>query len=85
MPDVNYYQLLCLKISSISFESESVKNLYGQYERDFVPILIVLRFGSFASIKISMYFENIFAFMIIGSPPVNNTSVISGCSLKILN
>ncbi len=43
---------------------------------------IVLRFGKLASNILSIYVANKLAFIIIGSPPVNNTSVISGCSLR---
>jgi len=48
----------------------------------FFPILIVLRFGMSASNNVSIYFANILAFIIIGSPPVNKTSEISGCSKR---
>ena len=69
-----------LNTSSISSASGSVRNLYGQYASAFVPILTVLRCGSLDSIMASAYFANMRAFIIIGSPPVNRMSVISGCS-----
>ena len=67
-------------MESSSSASGSVSTLYGQYASILVPILMVRRCGMRASIRALTYRPNMPAFIIIGSPPVNSTSDISGCS-----
>ena len=60
-----------------SSASASVTKRCGQYVTAFVPMRMFWTWSNSGASSGSMYFRSIFVRMIIGSPPVNSTSVMS--------